>query len=278
MTVLVALEHADLDDIVTVPAARPRAASRRSTSRPGERLTVRELVEAALIQSANDAAVALADYVGDGSRRAFVALMNAKASELGLRDTHFANPDGLDAPGHYSSARDVTRLARVAMRSPVVREIVRTTETTISGGRRLETLERPALHVPRSARREDGPHERRRMVRGRRCARPRLRRLRDAARRAHARRAQRRSARLLAWGISRYRRLPLVEAGHAYASAELPYGKGRLRLVAAREPATRVVRLGRSRSWSGSSHRRPWLCPSQRAEARRPSACTVMAG
>ena len=53
--------------------------------------------------------------------RAFVALMNAKANELGLTHTHFANPDGLDEAGHYSSARDLTRLAQAAMESPVVR-------------------------------------------------------------------------------------------------------------------------------------------------------------
>ena len=61
-----------------------------------------ELVQAALIQSANNAAVALADHVGGGDRAAFVEMMNAKARALGLRDTRFANPDGLDAPGHYS--------------------------------------------------------------------------------------------------------------------------------------------------------------------------------
>ena len=84
---------------------------------------MRDLVEAALIQSANDAAVALAEYVG-GSQSAFVAMMNAEATKLRLNDTHFANPDGLDAPGHYSSAHDVTRLARIVMKNPVIRDIV----------------------------------------------------------------------------------------------------------------------------------------------------------
>jgi len=86
----------------------------------GDRLTVGELVEAALIQSANDAAVALAEHVG-GSQAAFVGMMNAEAAKLGLRDTHFANPDGLDASDHYSSAHDVTRLARIAMKNPEIR-------------------------------------------------------------------------------------------------------------------------------------------------------------
>ena len=66
-------------------------------------------------------------------------MMNAEARKLGLRDTHFANPDGLDAPGHYSSARDVTRLARIAMRNKVIRSVVGHTTATIAGGRTLTT-------------------------------------------------------------------------------------------------------------------------------------------
>ena len=119
-----------------------------------------------------------------------MALMNAKARELGLRDTHFANPDGLDQAGHYSSARDVTRLARVAMRSAVVRDIVRRTETTISGGRHLETWNDLLYTFPGLLGVKTGHTNGAGMVPGRRCARPRLRPIRHAARRAHARRAQ----------------------------------------------------------------------------------------
>ena len=66
----------------------------------------------------------LAEYVGHGNVRTFVRMMNTKARALGLTHTHFVNPDGLDAPGHFSSADDVTKLARVAMRTAVVRSIV----------------------------------------------------------------------------------------------------------------------------------------------------------
>ena len=86
---------------------------------------MRDLLEAALIQSANDAADALGYRLGHGSMPRFVAMMNAEAQRLGLHDTHYARADGLDAPGNYSSAHDVTRLARIVMRSPVVRSIVR---------------------------------------------------------------------------------------------------------------------------------------------------------
>jgi serine-type D-Ala-D-Ala carboxypeptidase (penicillin-binding protein 5/6) len=140
MTILVTLESGVRQtDVVTV--RRDAAAVGESTVnlRPGERITVGDLFKAALIQSANDAADALADYVGHGDTRAFVARMNSEARRLGLRRTHFARPDGLDAPGHFSSARDVTVLAQRLMRYPVVRAIVRQRDATIAGGRRLHT-------------------------------------------------------------------------------------------------------------------------------------------
>ncbi len=96
-------------------------------------MTLRDLIRAALIQSANDAANAIAAFVGRGSVGRFVELMNARARQLGLADTHFANPDGLDAPGHYSSAADVTKLARVAMNKPFIRETVRLVDATAAG-------------------------------------------------------------------------------------------------------------------------------------------------
>jgi D-alanyl-D-alanine carboxypeptidase (penicillin-binding protein 5/6) len=139
MTVLVTLEHARLDDVVTVQ--RDAAAVGESTInlRAGQQITVRDLLAGALIQSANDAADALADYVGHGNEHTFVALMNAEAKRLGLTRTHFVRADGLDAPQHYSSARDVTRLAEDLMRRPIVRTLVRERTAVIAGGRTLHT-------------------------------------------------------------------------------------------------------------------------------------------
>ncbi len=244
MTVLVALEHARPDSVVTVTGA---AAARGESSiflRPGERLTVRELVQAALIQSANDAAAALADHVGGGDRAAFVGLMNAKARSLGLRDTRFANADGLDAPGHYSSARDVTTLARVAMRNPVIRGIVRTKETTISGGRRLRTWNDlldtfPGLLGVKTGHTSGAGWSQVAAARG-----PGF--VVYATLLGEPTRARRNGdlTRLLAWGISQFRQMPIVKAGRMYATAALPYDKGRLGLVAARDQL-RVLRLGR---------------------------------
>jgi D-alanyl-D-alanine carboxypeptidase (penicillin-binding protein 5/6) len=88
MTVLLTLEHTRLGALVTVSPEAAAVGESSANLRAGERLTVRELLEAALIQSANDAADALADYIGKASRTRFVAMMNARARQLGLRDTH----------------------------------------------------------------------------------------------------------------------------------------------------------------------------------------------
>jgi serine-type D-Ala-D-Ala carboxypeptidase (penicillin-binding protein 5/6) len=134
MTVIVALQHLRLDETVTVARAAARVGEERIPLRAGERIGVRDLLEGALIQSANDAADALAYAAADGNEPEFVAWMNAEAKELGLADTHFVRPDGLDAPGHLSSARDVYVLARRAMEIPIVRELVRMRSATIVDG------------------------------------------------------------------------------------------------------------------------------------------------
>jgi D-alanyl-D-alanine carboxypeptidase (penicillin-binding protein 5/6) len=138
MTAIVAIERVSLDDVATVSRFTASVGESTINLRPGERVTLRDLIRAALVQSANDAATAIAAYVGRGSVSRFVDLMNARARQLGLTDTHFVNPDGLDAPGHVSSARDLTKLARVAMNKPFIRETVRLVETT-AAGRSLHT-------------------------------------------------------------------------------------------------------------------------------------------
>lgn len=126
MTALVTLERARPREVVTVA---PQAVGQGGSSIflvPGEELRVRDLLAAALVQSANDAAFALAAHVGEGDVARFVRLMNDEAAELGLGDTRFVRPDGLDRRGHYSTAEDVFELARIAMREPLVRELART--------------------------------------------------------------------------------------------------------------------------------------------------------
>jgi serine-type D-Ala-D-Ala carboxypeptidase (penicillin-binding protein 5/6) len=242
MTVLLTLEHAHLTDVVTVGPVAADVGESSANLRAGERLTVRELLQAALIQSANDAADALAVYVGHGSESRFVSMMNARARQLGLRDTHFVRPDGLDAPGHVSSARDVTLLARVLMHRPAVRRIVRRRTATIAGGETLHTwndllYSYPGLfgvktgHTSAAGWSEVAAARRRGVTI-------------YATLLGSPDRAVRNTdlVRLLDWGFSRYRPLAAAVKGRAYAHAELGYGRHRLALVAAASlrPAVRV--------------------------------------
>ncbi len=118
MTAMVVLDRVPEDQLdipFTVSHMRPRLGETLMGLRSGERTTIRELLYGLLLASGNDAADALALRVA-GSAERFVTLMNARAAELGLADTRFANPSGLDQERHYASARDLAALARHAMR------------------------------------------------------------------------------------------------------------------------------------------------------------------
>lgn len=243
MTVLIVLEHHKLSDTVAVD---PRAADVGESTvhlRAGERITVGDLLKAALIQSANDAADALALSVSSGFG-AFAGLMNAKAAELGLHDSHFVRADGLDAPGQYSSAADATRLARIVMRTRYVRETVREETETIAGGRVLHTWDDLLATFPRTIGVKTG-HTRAAGWCQVAAARARgitiYATLLGGPTRA-VRNADLES--LLAWGISEFRVVPVVQRDRAYATVELPYGKASLVLLASK-PLVAVARVGR---------------------------------
>lgn len=114
MTALVVLDSADLEEVVTVSRRAASVGEAGVELVAGQKMTVREMLEATLVRSGNDAAFALAEHVA-GSVEAFVQRMNDKAAELGLDDTAFDNPHGLDAVGHYTSASDLATLATVVM-------------------------------------------------------------------------------------------------------------------------------------------------------------------
>ena len=128
MTALVVLEQAGLDDTVTV--TRDHMAEGSSMYlKPGETVRVEELLYGLLLCSGNDAALALTACAG--GPESFVALMNEKAVALGMTRTSFANPNGLDAEGHYSTARDMAVLAAAAMEEPTFRRICSSRSVTI---------------------------------------------------------------------------------------------------------------------------------------------------
>lgn len=132
MTAAVTLENAALDETVRIPSDGYAVEGSSMYLSGGESYTVRELLLGLLLASGNDAALALADYVG-GSEAGFVRMMNEKAAALGLTNTHFENPHGLDAPGHYSSARDLARLMLQCMESDVFRELCSTRSAEVKG-------------------------------------------------------------------------------------------------------------------------------------------------
>ena len=244
MTVIVALEHLKPSDVVTVTSGAAQVGESRIPLYTGQRIGVHDLLEGALIQSANNAADALAAAAAGGNEAKFVRWMNEHARRYGLRDTHFVRPDGLDAPGHVSSARDVALLARIAMHSPIVRAIVRKESDVIEDGhvtvhtwndllgvfpgligvktghtndagwcevgaaRHLgETIYAVVLGVPtRSARNDD-------------------------------------LQQLLTWAEAQYRTAWLVRA-RTYAWTSVPYGRPKLALVV-QKPLLEVVRRGR---------------------------------
>jgi len=131
MTALVALESDLLETTVTIDRESMVPRRPKIGFRPGDRFTLRALVTAMLITSANDACLAVARHIG-GSEAEFVAMMNEKAEALGLADTHFSNACGFDGPEHYSSARDLAILTEEALKDDVFAMIVRTVKTAIS--------------------------------------------------------------------------------------------------------------------------------------------------
>ena len=244
MTVLVALKHLKPTDVVTVSNEAAQVGESRIPLFPGERITVGDLLVGALIQSANNAADALASAASHGDLKRFVGWMNARARALGLRDTHFARADGLDAPNHVSSARDVAVLAQVAMHSPIVRDLVSRRTDAIEGGRFVAHTWNdllgvfPGLIGVKTGHTNDAGW----------CQ------VAAARRRGYTiyvvilgspTRARRNAdlQELLAWGVSQYRTLRLVDT-QTYAWAAAPFGRHAVALVT-RKPLVRVVRVGR---------------------------------
>lgn len=125
MTAIIALEYGKLDDIVKVS---PAAYGKEGSSiylRLGEEMSLHHLLYGLMLRSGNDAAVAIAEHVG-GSIEGFAFLMNQKAQELGMTNTNFTNPHGLDDPNHYSTANDLAKLTAYALKNEQFQEIVKT--------------------------------------------------------------------------------------------------------------------------------------------------------
>jgi D-alanyl-D-alanine carboxypeptidase (penicillin-binding protein 5/6) len=245
MTALVTLENARLDEVVRVSRRAADVGEATVDLRAGERIPVRDLLEATLVESANDAANALADHVGGrGAVSRFVELMNARARELGLGDTRFRRADGLDTPGHVSSARDVFELARAAMERPKFREIVRLRRAKIAGNRTVETTNdllaryRGLIGVKTGHTLAAGWSEVAAARRGNVIVYAVV--LGGPSR-------ERRNAdltRLLDWGFRQLGEVTLIEANRVYATAQVPYREDRPLVLVADRTVRRVVTWG----------------------------------
>jgi D-alanyl-D-alanine carboxypeptidase (penicillin-binding protein 5/6) len=231
MTVLVVLDRHALSDVVTVDERAAEVGQESIALHAGEQLTVGDLVRGALIQSANDAAVALALATAP-DLPAFAKLMNAKAAALGLTHTNFVRPDGLDAPGEYSSAADVTKLARAAMRVPFIRDTVREQTATIAGGRVLHTWNDllgtwPGVVGVKTGHTSEAGWSQ--VVADRQGETTIYATILGSPAR------EQRNAdleRLISWGFGQFMLVQAVASGHSYARVALPYGRAPLSLHA----------------------------------------------
>ena len=236
MTALLSVEGAALDDVLSAAPYSPAPAETQIGLRTGERMTVRDLVRALMLASANDAAVTLAAGIS-GSVPTFVDEMNARARKLGLRDTTYTNPVGLDQGRNRSSARDLVRLALVLRRNQFLRETADMPRATLTSGSRKRTvLNRNTL--VRTVDEVDGMKTGRTNQAGYVLVGSATRNgvtvvsavmgdPTEAARNND-------TLALLRYGLDRYRRATLVKRGATLARADLKYREQQVRLVAGR--------------------------------------------
>ncbi|HWT95163.1 MAG TPA: D-alanyl-D-alanine carboxypeptidase family protein [Solirubrobacteraceae bacterium] len=245
MTALLTLESVALDDVLTVAPYTPSGPESLGGLRAGERMTARDLLRALMLASANDAAVTLATRIS-GSVPAFVREMNTRAKQLGLKDTRYTNPIGLDTGGR-SSARDLVKLAQVLRRNEFFRRTVDLPRVRVTSGAQPRTyLNRNTLvrRVPWVNGVKTGHTSLAGYVlvgsatrNGVTVISAVLGTPSEAARDAE-------SLELLRYGLSRYRRTTLVKNGQALARVDLKYRDEQVRLVAG-SGVQRVLRRDR---------------------------------
>ena len=250
MTALLTLERADPSDVFRAADYRAGAIESRIGLRPGERMRVRDLLVALLLESANDAAVTLAEGVS-GTREQFVADMNARAQELGLEETSYANPIGFDDPANLSSASDLAALARVLLRNERFAAIVDLPEATLRSGARRRTIDNrnrliathPFVDGVKTGHTRSAGYvlvgSASRL--GAQVVSVVLGEPSEAARDAE-------TLRLLRWGLGRFTRARPVRAGRVLARADVRHFDRRVELEAARGLALTVRRNLRVRT------------------------------
>lgn len=125
MTAMLAIESGKMNSIVTITPEMKKVEPTIANFKVGEKFYLKDLVHAAMIKSANDAANSIAIYLGNGSKQKFVAMMNVKAKKLGMRNTNFTNPCGFDIGNHSSTANDLLKLTEYAIKNKTFNSIVK---------------------------------------------------------------------------------------------------------------------------------------------------------
>jgi D-alanyl-D-alanine carboxypeptidase (penicillin-binding protein 5/6) len=246
MTALLTIESAELGEEVVASDYVAAPIESKLSLRPGERMSVADLLRGLMLESANDAAVTLAEHVA-GTRSAFVRRMNQRARELELRNTRFSNPIGLDEAGNYSSARDLALLAIALRRHSFVRKVADRTSATLSTGYRERTIRNRNTLLTKD-RRVNGLKTGHTAMAGYVLVGSRSRRgvtlvsvvlgtpsiaARDSDTLA-----------LLKWGADKYRRIEPVTRGALVGTPEIEYRRGATMTLVTGRGVRRVVRSG----------------------------------
>lgn len=244
MTAYVALQELPLDKIVRAAPYSAIYGESLLELRPGQQISVRDLLYGLILRSGNDAAYDLA-LAAAGSQARFVRMMNQRAAALGLADTHYANPIGLDAPGNYSSARDLAVLGQRLLRIPAFAEIAAARSATLRSlrpPRRIDTLNDLLYRAPwatgvKTGHTFDAGYV---LVGAGRQKGVELISAVIGTTTETGRDLE--SMQLLEYGFSQYERLVPIHAGEKLAEASIRYGDGELPLRAARTVAVGLRR------------------------------------
>ncbi len=125
MTAILAIESGKMNDVVTITKPMIQVEPTKANLRVGEKFYLRDLVKAAMVMSANDAAMAIGVYLGDGDVDKFAGMMNQKAKKIGMKNTNFTNPCGFDIGNHYSTAQDLLAMSEYAIKNSAFNEMAK---------------------------------------------------------------------------------------------------------------------------------------------------------
>ena len=125
MTAILAIESGKMNDVVTITKPMIQVEPTKANLRVGEKFYLKDLVKAAMVMSANDAAMAIGVYLGDGDVDKFANMMNQKAKKIGMKNTNFTNPCGFDIGEHYSTAQDLLVMSEYAIKNSSFNEMAK---------------------------------------------------------------------------------------------------------------------------------------------------------